>query len=272
MYLNGQLLSPEEAKPYSNGAFINGDAVSVSFFFIQEKIYLAEDVYFFLMSSMRKMRMNIPLSFTLEFFVETFTMAISEQKINSGRINFIVFRNREDIFSSKAPVHYFYEIEEEPNLFSINQEIEMDLIKEIFVNTNLLSNIRTHCPENIYAEIYAKENDLDDLLLLNSNKRIARGIYGNLLFLEGNVIKIPKQSEGVYISPLMESFVTFVHRQKLADIEQAEIIAFESQKAEEILMISDTKGIHSVSKIRNKTFPNTRFSSMVEQWRAMLLH
>jgi branched-chain amino acid aminotransferase len=39
------------------------------------------------------------------------------------------------------------------------------LIKEINVNNNLLSNIRVHCPENIYGEIYAQENDLDDVIL-----------------------------------------------------------------------------------------------------------
>ncbi|MGZ5192683.1 MAG: aminotransferase class IV, partial [Kaistella sp.] len=141
------------------------------------------------------------------------------------------------------------------------------LIKEINVNTNLLSNIRVHCPENIYAEIYAKENDLDDVILLNPNKRIARSIFGNLLFLEGNVIRIPKQIEGAYISPLMENFVTFVHKHQLAEIIESEMIAFESQKAEEILMISDEKGIFSVTKIRNKTFGNSRFTEIVNQWK-----
>jgi branched-chain amino acid aminotransferase len=53
----------------------------------------------------------------------------------------------------------------------------------------------------------------------------------------------------------------------LAEIEEAEIIAFESQKAEEILRISDEKGVHLVSKIRNKSFENTRFTEMVTQWK-----
>jgi branched-chain amino acid aminotransferase len=56
----------------------------------------------------------------------------------------------------------------------------------------------------------------------------------------------------------MENFVTFLHKNNLADIQEHEIIAFESQKAEEILMISD-EGIFSVGKIRNKTFETSRF-------------
>ena len=140
-------------------------------------------------------------------------------------------------------------------------------MKEISVNTNVLSNIKVHSPENIYAEIYAKENDLDDVIFLNPNKKIARTIYGNLLLLEENTIKIPKQTEGAYISPLMENFVTFVHKNNLATIEEAELSAFESQKAEEILVISDEKGIFTVSKIRNKEFGNERYKTMLEAWK-----
>ena len=43
--------------------------------------------------------------------------------------------------------------------YRFNKTLEVDLIREITVNTNILSNILTHCPENIYAEIYAGEND-----------------------------------------------------------------------------------------------------------------
>ena len=35
----------------------------------------------------------------------------------------------------------------------------------------------------------------------------------------------------------MENFVTFLHKNNLADTQEHEIIAFESQKAEEILLI-----------------------------------
>ena len=91
------------------------------------------------------------------------------------------------------------------------------------------------------------------------------------MFLEDNTVKIPKQTEGAYISPLMESFVTFVHKKNLVQIQESEIIAFESQKAEEILMISDEKGLFLVKKIRNKVFAKTKFSEMIELWKNSFL-
>ncbi|UFH31271.1 aminotransferase class IV [Chryseobacterium sp. C-71] len=252
-----------------NRAFLLGDAVKVSFFIRNSKLIMDEECYFFLMASMRKMRMNIPLTYTLEFFQNLFNeKVIQEKAVKNGIINFLVYRNSDGITLSKSTISYFFEVDEMDDILNVHQRpLELDLIKEINVNNNLLSNIRVHCPENIYAGIYAQENDLDDVILLNPNKRIARSTSGNLLFLEGNIIKVPKHSEGAYISPLLENFVTYLHTNNLADIQEHEIIAFESQKAEEILMISDEKGVFSVGKIRNKTFENTRFTILVEGWK-----
>jgi branched-chain amino acid aminotransferase len=52
----------------NNRAFQMGDAVKVTFFVRNSELIMAEECYFFLMSSMRKMRMNIPLTYTLDFF------------------------------------------------------------------------------------------------------------------------------------------------------------------------------------------------------------
>lgn len=254
-------------KAFQNNAFLYGDAVKVHFFIKNSQLIMAEECYFFLMASMRKMRMNIPLSFTLEFFSDIFLAATAENQVKEGVIELLAYRNRDDGFSAKTPVHFYFEIKQKDEVLKISEKYELDLIKEISVNTNVLSNIKVHSPENIYAEIYAKENDLDDVIFLNPNKKIARTIYGNLLLLEENTIKIPKQTEGAYISPLMENFVTFVHKNNLATIEEAELSAFESQKAEEILVISDEKGIFTVSKIRNKEFGNERYKIMLEAWK-----
>lgn len=266
--MENQYFTSEEIQ-VRNRAFLMGDAVKVSFFIRNAELIMDEECYFFLMASMRKMRMNIPLSYTLEFFQSLFRKDVIETKgISNGIINFQVFRNSDAATLSKSSVSYFYEVTEMEDFLAIHsRQLELDLIKEINVNNNLLSNIRVHSPENIYGGIYAQENDLDDVILLNPNKRIARATSGNLLFLEGSVIKVPKQSEGAYISPLLENFVTFLHKNSLADIQEHEIIAFESQKAEEIMLVSDEKGLFSVGKIRNKTFGNTRFPELTQSWK-----
>lgn len=254
-----------------NRAFLFGDAVKAPFFIRNGALIMAEECYFFLMASMRKMRMRIPLTYTLEFFQELLNENVISNGVSNAIVMLQVYRQTENVALEKAAVGFFGEVTEVEDLLNVRGKIKMDMTKEITVNNNLLSNIRVHCPENIYGEIYAKENELDDLILLNPNKRIARSIYGNLLFLKEGVISVPKQTEGAYISPLMENFVTFVHKNKLAEIVQAEMIAFESQKADEILVISDEKGIFAVGQIRNKSFERGKFKDMVSQWRASFL-
>lgn len=229
---------------------------------------MTEECYFFLMASMRKMRMNIPISFTLEYFTDILEQKIIEENLQNAFIHFMIYRNEDDLPLTKSPVNFFINGRLTDDILNINSHtIEMDLLKEISINTGLLNNILTHSPENIYAEIYAGENDLDEVILLNPQKRIARAISGNLLFLEGDTIRIPKQSEGAYISPLMENLITFIHKNKLAEIEQAEMSPFESQKADEILLVSDQKGLFSVSKIRNKIFGSQKFREIINLWK-----
>ncbi len=261
---------PKENISIVNRAFLYGDSVQVTFFVRNSHLFLAEDVYFFLMASMRKMRMKISLDFTLDYF----SNLIQENAINSGVenafIQFLVYRNIENGALQDAKSSFHAEVFPVEDVLSLNKAVSLDLIKEISVGNSLLSNLQVHCVENIYAEIYAKENDLDDLILLNPQKRIARSIYGNLLLLKDNTIKIPKQTEGAYISPLLESFVTYVSKNNLAKIEQAELIPFETQKSDEILIISDNKGFFPVEKIRNKTFQFDRFSEMLSSFRNSL--
>lgn len=250
-----------------NRAFLYGDAVKVSFFIRNNTLIMAEESYFYLMASMRKLRMNIPLSYTLEFFQNLFQGHIIDQGVENAIINFLVYRDQNTHTLQKGSVEFYFDITEmNQDVLALQRAYELDMMKEIYVNSSLLSNIRVHCPENIYAEIYAQENDLDDVILLNAHKRIARSISGNLLFLQDGKIKVAKQTEGAFISPLMENFITFLDKNNLCKVEQVEMVAFESQKAEEILLVSDEKGVFPVTKIRNRSFAKTNFENWVQLW------
>lgn len=253
-----------------NRAFLYGDAVTVYFFVKEGQLILDEESYFFLMASMRKIRLNIPLSYTLEYFQNLFATEVLAKGMTDAIISFQVFRTASTNDLVKSDVAFYFEAKSN-HVLDLKAPMEVDVIKEIFLSNNLLSNIHVHATENIYGEIYAKENDLDDVIILNYNKRIARGTSGNYLLLEGNTVKVPAHTEGAYISPLLESFVTFLDKNSLAILSEAEITAFETQKADEILMISDEKGIFPISKIRNKTFTHSRFEEWIQKWKESFL-
>lgn len=254
----------------ANRSFLYGDGVWVVFYLRNSKLILAEESYFFLMASMRKMRMDIPLSYTLEYFTNLFENVVVQQGITHARIKFFAYRSEGEEVLSKRPVEFYFEVEEVTNPLAPEADYELDIIKEISIKSNLLSPLYTHCPENIYAEIYAYENDLDDVIFLNSEKRVARTGKGNILLLNDKTVSVVKPSEGAYISPLLESFVTYLDKNIKALISETEFIGFQTQKAEEVLVISELHGLHHVTKIRNKTFPTERFAGFIKDWQESL--
>jgi len=99
IYIDGE---KNTDKAFQNNAFLYGDAVKTHFFVRNSQLIMAEECYFFLMASMRKMRMNIPLSFTLEFFSEMFLKAIQEENIGNAVIELLAYRNRDEVLSAKT--------------------------------------------------------------------------------------------------------------------------------------------------------------------------
>ena len=109
---------------FQNNAFLYGDAVKAHFFVRKTQLIIAEESYFFLMASMRKMRMNIPLSFTLEYFTEIFNKAISESHFQNGIIEILAYRNRAESFSAKTPIHYYFELKKNDDVLAIQSDIK----------------------------------------------------------------------------------------------------------------------------------------------------
>ena len=250
-----------------NRSFLYGDSVTVFFYVHQGKLIFSEESYFYLMASMRKLRMQIPLSYTLEYFQQLLSEQVLEHNRVEGIFRFMVYRKEGFSSLEKAEVDFSIGFHTLTDLFALQGPLNLDLIREIHLSTNLFSGLHVHRVENIYASIYSQQNDLDDVVLLNESKRIARGGMGNLLFLQDGVLRVAKQSEGAYISPLMEAFVTFIHKNNLAQVDPTELAPFESQKAQEILLISDEKGFFVVKQIRNKVFESDQIEQWVKQWK-----
>ena len=252
---------------------LESDGVSTYFHLLDDRVLMAEEYYFHLMGSMRKLRMNIPLAWTLEYINELTMDFARQQNLSTGTIRFTAYRTHHTESLYRSPVFI--------NMIAVpgtqghpvclpHGGIELDVLKDITVNQSLLSELFTPQPENIYAQAYAEDHGLDDVLLLNGAKRIARTRLGNLLLLKDNVLTLPKTSEGAYISPLAENFITYIHRQNLCEILPAEIAPFTTQQSSEMVVFSDEHGIFPVEKIRNKTFGFDTLGGWVTRWAAHL--
>nr|MBP8158212.1 aminotransferase class IV [Flavobacterium sp.] len=91
---NGSIQAQEANILTQNRAFLYGDAVFETVKIVNSKILFLEDHYFRLMSSMRVIRMEIPMNFTMEYFEEQILALVKSKKMEtSARARITVYRN-----------------------------------------------------------------------------------------------------------------------------------------------------------------------------------
>lgn len=250
-----------------NFGFLYGHSLWNAFFIKDAQPVLTEASYFLLMSSMRKLRMNIPMHFTEEYFTEKVRLYANTSPHHRAGVRMMVYVEK-DAEGQEVIQEYWESLSF--SLFDAKEEVRLDVLKEVQINGGLLTALQTHRAEERYAEIFCRENDLSDVILLNADKKIARTGKQNILLLQNGSLRMPLSSDGTLLSVLMESFLTWVHQQGDIQIVPESISPFETQTADEVLLISDLVGCKIVSSIRNKTFPKQRLLQLLGDWWAQV--
>lgn len=253
--IGGLIVNQEEATvSITNRAFFNGDSVKEVLRFVNGEIKDWEDHYFNLMASMRIYRMNIPLSFTPEFFQEQINLVAEANQIKNGKVIFFVYRES-DADLLKTSINYVVDLKPSLNNWELYaEESEIDVYKDYSVNQSFYSLVNGQKPEEYIAEVYRLENEYSDLILLNSSKRMARSLKGSIFVLNDGILKTPKVEEGVITSVLRNNFIKKINASEKYQVEELEIFPFEIQKADEVFILIDGEGILSITKNRKKVY------------------
>lgn len=262
--LNGTMLDNSKTIIALGNRGLNyGDAVFETLRFSGGKIYFWEDHYFRLMASMRILRMEIPMNFTMEFLEEEILRTInsSEKKRAAVRVKIIVWRKTGGKYTPTTnEVDYAISFEklEEPFYTLAETDCEIELFKDHFINSGLLSTLKTtNRIVNILGSIYAKENNYDNCLLLNENKQVVEALNGNIFLISGNIVKTPPLSEGCLNGIMRKQLIAIIKLLPGFSLEETSISPFELQKADEIFITNTIQGIVSVTKYRKKEFVNS---------------
>jgi branched-chain amino acid aminotransferase len=265
---NGTITAAETNLLVNNRAFIYGDGVFESMKMVDQKILFLEDHYFRLMASMRIVRMEIPMNFTMEFFEEQIlTLAKANNCAESARIRITVYRNEGGNYLPKQrSVSYLINCTLlENKLYSIDSKsYEVDLYKDFYIAKQLLSTLKTtNKILNVTASIYADENGLDNCLLLNDSKNVAEALQGNIfMVLDGKLIT-PPLSEGCLNGVMRKQILNLASKIEGLEVEEVEISPFDLQKADELFITNVIKGIQPISKYRKKEFGNPLATKLV---------
>lgn len=256
---NGTLLPQEHTELTQNRGFLFGDAVFETLKISNGKILFLEDHYFRLMASMRVIRMEIPMNFTMEFLEEQVLSVVKAQDILiSARVRITVYRNDGGFYlPTTNTVSYLIHaapLENSAYVFQ-NSAYEVDLFKDFYITKQLLSSIKTtNKLVNITGSIFASENGLDNCLLLNDTKNVVEALQGNLFMLVGNKLSTPPLTEGCLNGIMRKQILQLAKKIDGLEVVEEVISPFDLQKADELFLTNVIQGIRPITQYRKKKF------------------
>ena len=259
--INGTLYQDFEANiPTNNRGLSYGDSVFETIKFNNNKPVFWEAHYFRLMASMRILRMEIPMHFTPEFLENEIVNLVQSFPNNaiSYRVKITVYRDSDGFYTPTSNnVSYIISAQElSSDLYEINKgNYEIELFKDYLISPNLLSTLKTNNKAvNVVGSIFAKENNYNNCLLLNTDKSIIEALNGNIFLIKGNTVKTPPLVDGCLKGIVREKLIEIITKSPDFELSESSISPFELQKADELFITNVIQGIVPITKFRKKEF------------------
>jgi branched-chain amino acid aminotransferase len=272
---NGELQDTSAMPLHENRGFLYGDGVFETIKMAQGKVLFLEDHYFRLLSSMRILRMKIPMNFTLEFFEsELLKTATANACMTAGRLRCTVFRNAGGFYLPETnTVSYLIQATVLPSAaYALNKEpYEVDLYKDFYVTKQLLSTLKTtNKMLHITGSIYAQENGFQTCLLLNNEKNVVEALHGNLFMRTGTTVVTPPLSEGCLNGIMRKQLLRILQKQTTYTLVEQPISPFDLQKADELFVTNVIRGIQPITNYRKKSFTTELAQQLLTDLNALL--
>ncbi len=253
---NGEILSDNDFRlTYQNRAFKYGDAVFDTLKYENEKIHFIEDHYFRLMSSLRMLRIKIPMNFNLKYYEDEILKIIKENDFsNKVRIRCTVFREDGGLFTpSNNGCRYIIETDALQTITHDNYEIE--LFKDFPIFSGLLSTIKTNNRiVNVLASIFAQENEYQNCVLINEKKNIVETSNANIFLIKGKRVLTPALNEGCINGIIRKKIIEMLDKSSDFKLEETSISSFELLNVDEVFLTNSVFEIQSVLKYRKKKY------------------
>jgi len=274
---NGKLVTETNLITLDNRGYKYGDAIFETIKVVHGKIFFWEDHYFRLMASMRIMRMEIPMSFTMEFLEAEIIKTINTNGLakSAARVRLNVDRGDGGKYKpiskhcsytivAESMDQSFYEL---PN----PKNYTVDLYKDYFVAPGLLSTLKTNNKAiNVLGSIYAEENDLENCLLLNTNKNVVEALNANIFLVKGERIKTPPITDGCIKGIMRKQIIEVIANSGDYIVEETSISPFELQKADELFLTNVIMGIQPILNYRKKAFATTMSANILKRFNVKL--
>ncbi len=245
--------APEILEP-----FLKSIVVSESIRYEAGHFLFWEQHYFRMMAALRRMRFPIPVAYTPEYLLSevqklfSFFKVPKEQNtlfhfhfvLEQGGATAFVIRFEKVVSLTANPSHTSYEV---------------DIYREAFLSSGFLANQSIlNAPIRKMASAFAKENDYDDLLLLNDQKQLVETIHGSLFWVFNQQIVTPTLASGAQNFVFRKVLIDFLTKNTQFSVIEKDSSPFDLQGAEEVFVFSLEKGLKNISQYRKTTFKSDK--------------
>jgi len=270
VFLNGEIQAIETATlDLNNRGYNYGDGLFETLRVINSKIMFWETHYFRLMSSMRILRMKIPMEFSPEYLEEKIIALVEANDLDKSavRVKINIHRNAGGYYTPEDnTVGYVISTRAIENaFFTLNDSsYEVELFKDHYVQSGMLSTIKSNNKlVNILAGIYAEENGFQNCFLINEKKSVLEVTNGNIFVVKGKDIKTPPLSDGCLNGVIRKHLIEILEKSEDYNLKEESISPFELQKSDEIFYTNAIQGVQSITKYRKKSYDNTVAKSLI---------
>lgn len=270
---NGSLVQQSALAIEENRAFLYGDGIFDTVKVLGGKVLFIEDHYFRLMASLRIVRMDIPMHFTLEYMesqVLELVATLPEALSYRARITFFrqtggrylpTTKNTDFVITAEPLADALYKVNDAP--------YEVELYKDFYVSKQLLSTIKsTNRLINVTGSIFAHENGYDNCLLVNDDKNVIEGLQSNIFMLSGGKLITPPISDGCLNGVMRKQVFELAKKVEGIEVSEASISPFDLQKADELFLTNVITGIQPITKYRKKEFATSLSHELVKRLNA----
>ena len=217
---------------------------------------LLEDYHFErLFSGLELLKFKIPLHFSKQKISEEVKKLCKKNNCQElARVRLSVSRGRGGLYDCDNKVSYLIEsgpLEQNNNVLNENGLV-IDIFPDASKSPDKFSNLKSanYLPY-VMAAIWAKENKLNDALILNQHNQVCDSTIANVFWVE---------SGNIFTPPLSAGCVAGVMRKRILDlgqnIKEKNLTENDLLNADEVFLTNAINGMCWVKQFRDKTYEN----------------
>jgi len=242
-----------------NSSYRYGDGLFETMKIVNGEIRLQAYHFERLFTSLSHLKYVVPKLFTPTYLQEHILKLCKKNKCDAyGRVRLSVYRGNGGLYDEGKVFHFL--IESWPLNMSMKQLNENGLVIDVFngaaKSCDALSNLKSaNFLPYVMAAIFAKEQKLNDCLILNSNGSIADATIANVFIVANKILYTPGLDQGCVNGVMRKHILTALSNTDF-EVREVPLTIQDVMNADEVFLTNAMSGIRWVRQFKQKAYTN----------------